>query len=64
VLDLDALRDHLDGLEEGLREARAAADLCAEGDLTALEELRSTADALADRVAALKLAVAGTGLSG
>lgn len=64
MLDLDALRAHLDGLEEGLREARAAADLCADGDLTALQELRGTADALAERVAELKVAVAGTGLSG
>ena len=64
MLDLDALNGHLDALDDGLREARAAAALCAEGDVSALEELRGIADALADDLAKLKLAVAGTGLSG
>ena len=63
MLDLPTLHAHLDALEDGLREARAAAELAADGDVSALAELRGLADALAEEVARLKLAATGSGLA-
>ena len=53
----------LDQLAERVREARAAAETIAEGDPTALAELDSEVDAMAEDVAALK-AISGGGPAG
>ena len=53
----------LDQLAERVREARAAAETIAEGDPTALAELDSEVDAMAEDVAALK-AISGGGPPG
>ena len=41
-------------LEEGLQEARAAADLLRDGDVTAVAELDEVVDAMAREIAELK----------
>jgi len=49
----------LDALAERVREARAAAEVIAAGDPTAMSELDAEVDAMAEDVAALKGMTAG-----
>ena len=49
----------LDALAERVREARAAAEVIAEGDPTAMAELDAEVDAMAEDVAALKALTSG-----
>jgi hypothetical protein len=51
VATIDAV---LDRLAEGLQEARSAAELLRDGDVTAMTELDAVVDAMAREVAELK----------
>ena len=51
--------DTLDRLGRRIEEARAAAQVIAEGDPTAMAELNSEVDAMAEDVAALKAMTSG-----
>jgi hypothetical protein len=46
--------ERLDALAERLKEARAAAEIIAEGDATAVQELDAEIDGMAQDIAALK----------
>jgi len=54
MLEIEEVRSRLDSIEDRLREARAAADVMAEGDPSAANELSSELDGMAEDVAALK----------
>ena len=59
--DVEEIRGLLGQLEEHLREARAAADVLADGDPTALADLDGTVDEMARQIAALKAKTAAAG---
>ncbi len=53
-MDVTQIDDALGRLEEGLAEARIAADLLREGDVSAVGELNAVIDAMALEIAELK----------
>ena len=53
-MDVSSIEEALDRLEEGLSEARMAAQLLREGDVSAMGELDSVIDAMAREIAELK----------
>lgn len=53
-MDVSSIDEALDRLEEGLSEARMAAQLLREGDLSAAGELDNVIDAMAREIAELK----------
>ena len=53
-MDVSSIEEALDRLEEGLSEARVAAQLLREGDVSAVGELDSVIDAMAREIAELK----------
>ena len=57
---MDEVRSRLDSIEARLREARAAADVMAEGDPSAAEELSGELDGMAEDLAALKAGLSST----
>jgi len=54
MLEIEDVRARLDSIADRLREARAAADVMAEGDPSAAEELSGELDGMAEDLAALK----------
>jgi hypothetical protein len=60
MLEIEEVRNRLDSLEARVREARAAADVMAEGDASAASELEAELDGMAEDVAALKAGVSST----
>lgn len=54
MLEIEEVRTRLDSIDERLREARAAADVMAEGDPSAAEELSAELDGMAEDIATLK----------
>ncbi len=54
TVDVSSIEEALDRLEEGLSEARLAAQLLREGDVTAVAELNGVIDAMALEIAELK----------
>ena len=60
MLEIEDVRRRLDAIEARLREARAAADVIAEGDPSAAAELESELDGMAEDIGALKAGVATT----
>ena len=58
MLEITEVRSRLDSIAASLREAQAAADVMAEGDPSAAEELGSELDAMAGDIAALKAGIA------
>ncbi len=57
MLEIDEVRERLDSIAGRLREARAAADVIAEGDASAAAELEAELDGMASDIAALKAGV-------
>ena len=57
MLEIDEVRERLDSIAARLREARAAADVIAEGDPSAAAELETELDGMAEDIAALKAGV-------
>ncbi len=53
-MDVSAIEEALDRLDEGLSEARMAAQLLREGDVTAVGDLNAVIDAIALEIAELK----------
>jgi hypothetical protein len=53
-VDVSSIEEALDRLEEGLSEARMAAQLIREGDVSAVGELDGVIDAMAREIAELK----------
>ena len=53
-VDISSIEEALDRLEEGLSEARMAAQLLREGDVSAVSELDGVIDAMAREIAELK----------
>jgi hypothetical protein len=53
-MDVTTIEDALGRIGDGLQEARSAAELLREGDLTAMAELDAVVDALALEIAELK----------
>jgi hypothetical protein len=53
-VDVTTIEAALGRIEEGLQEARSAAELLRDGDLTAMGELDGVVDALALEIAELK----------
>jgi hypothetical protein len=53
-MDVTTIEATLDRIGEGLQEARSAAALLRDGDLTAMAELDAVVDAMAREVAELK----------
>ena len=53
-MDVSSIEEALDRLGEGLSEARVAAQLLREGDVSAVGELDSVIDAMAREIAELK----------
>jgi len=60
MLEIEEVRDRLDAIDARLREARAAADVIAEGDPSAAGELEAELDGMASEIAALKAGVSTT----
>ncbi len=60
MLEIDDVRSRLDSIDAHLREARAAADVIAEGDASAAAELEQELDGMAEDIAALKAGVSTT----
>jgi hypothetical protein len=60
MLEIDEVRSRLDAMDERLREARAAADVMAEGDPSAAAELESELDGMARDIAALKAGISSS----
>jgi hypothetical protein len=60
MLEITEVRSRLDSIAASLREAQAAADVMAEGDPSAAEELGSELDAMAEDIAALKAGIASS----
>lgn len=57
MLEIEEVRTRLQSLDARVREARAAADVMAEGDASAAAELESELDGMAEDVAALKAGI-------
>lgn len=53
-MDVSSIEEALDRLAEGLSEAREAAQLLREGDVTAVGDLNAVIDAMALEIAELK----------
>ncbi len=53
-MDVSAIEEALDRLDEGLSEARMAAQLLREGDVTAVGDLNAVINAIALEIAELK----------
>jgi hypothetical protein len=53
-MDVSSLEESLDRLEESLSEARLAAEVLREGDLSAVGDLNGVIDAMALEIAELK----------
>jgi hypothetical protein len=53
-MDVAPIEDALERIGEGLQEARSAAELLREGDVTAMAELDAVVDAMAREIAELK----------
>ena len=60
MLEITEVRSRLDSIAASLREAQAAADVMAEGDPSAAEELGSELDVMAEDIAALKAGIASS----
>lgn len=60
MLEIDEVHARLNSIDARLREARAAAEVMAEGDPTAARELGSELDGMAEHVAALKAGLGST----
>jgi len=60
MLEIEEVRRRLDSLEARVREARAAADVMAEGDPGAASELETELDGMAGDIAALKAGISTT----
>lgn len=60
MLEIDEVRERLDSIAARLHEARAAADVIAEGDPSAAAELEAELDGMAEDIAALKAGVSTT----
>ena len=58
-MDVTQIEDALGRLEEGLSEARAAAELLREGDVSAVGDLNEVIDAMALEIAELKTRTRG-----
>jgi hypothetical protein len=58
-VDVTQIEDALGRLEEGLSEARAAAELLREGDVSAVGDLNEVIDAMALEIAELKTRTSG-----
>jgi hypothetical protein len=58
-MDPTGIESALDRLGEGLQEARAAAELLREGDITAMSELDTVVEAMARDIAELKTQTSG-----
>jgi len=58
MLEIDEVRRRLNSIEAHVREARAAADVIAEGDPSAAAELEAELDGMAEDVGALKAGMA------
>ena len=58
-MDVTQIEDALGRLEEGLAEARAAAELLREGDVSAIADLNAVIDAMALEIAELKTRSSG-----
>jgi hypothetical protein len=58
-VDVTQIEDALGRLEEGLSEARAAAELLREGDVSAVGDLNAVVDAMALEIAELKTRTSG-----
>jgi hypothetical protein len=58
-VDVTQIEDALGRLEEGLAEARAAAELLREGDVSAVGDLNEVIDAMALEIAELKTRTSG-----
>jgi len=58
-VDVTQIEDALGRLEEGLAEARAAAELLREGDVSAIADLNAVIDAMALEIAELKTRSSG-----
>jgi hypothetical protein len=54
TVDVTQIEEALGRLEEGLSEARMAAEMMAEGDVTAVSDLNAVIDAMALEIAELK----------
>jgi hypothetical protein len=61
-MDVTTIDAALERIDEGLQEARTAADLLREGDVTAMGELDAVVDALALEIAELKTRTSGGSL--
>lgn len=57
MLEMNEVRRRLDSLEARVREARAAADVMADGDPGAASELEAELDGMADDIATLKAGI-------
>jgi hypothetical protein len=53
-MDVTQIEDALSRLAEGLADARMATDLLRDGDISAVEDLKATIDAMALEIAELK----------
>jgi hypothetical protein len=58
-VDVTQIEDALGRLEDGLSEARAAAELLREGDVSAVGDLNEVIDAMALEIAELKARTSG-----
>jgi hypothetical protein len=58
-VDVTQIEDALGRLEDGLSEARAAAELLREGDVSAVGDLNEAIDAMALEIAELKTRTSG-----
>jgi hypothetical protein len=58
-VDVTQIEDALGRLEDGLSEARAAAELLREGDVSAVNDLNEVIDAMALEIAELKTRTSG-----
>ena len=61
-MDVTTIDAALERLGEGLQEARSAAELLRDGDVTAMGELDSVVDAMAREIAELKTKTSGGSL--
>jgi hypothetical protein len=60
MLEITEVRSRLQSIAASLREAEAAADVMAEGDPSAAQELESELDAMAGDIAALKAGISSS----
>ena len=54
-MDVTTIDDALDRIAEGLHEARSAAEVLRDGDITAMADLDAVVDTLAREIAELKV---------